>query len=398
MKKNMIRILSLAVCCLGGHTATWAADSPLEWKSDDGTASFKVGGVIRVQQRYESWKESQNRGFGKADFDVFRLDLKGTYDNFYLNSSFLLQDQEFTSIEKAYIGYKFNSNNSVEAGLVYKPFAIYPYPQNGWTYHIPFFLGYGNNIAPGLNWNYTDKDWDIKLGYYPEMLKTNMRYSPESGTYNDLKNTFPNQRAYQNEKRNQVNARFVKKFDTSVGKQEVGLSGAVSQLHNKVTDDDGKYYALGLHANTNMNRWNVQGSVIHYKYDAKNPDGVSNDVTLMGTNGLTPSYFIASEGTVSSFNVAYTLPVQDLWKLKAIKFYNDYSYFDKERSDWSASQLNTTGMMLIASPFLVWVDYTWGKNANFIGGSINSTGYTSASSQNSDKWLYRINLNFGFNF
>lgn len=59
--------------------------------------------------------------------------------------------------------------------------------------------------------------------------------------------------------------------------------------------------------------------------------------------------------------MAYTLPVQDLWKLKAIKFYNDYSYFDKERSDWSASQLNTTGMMLIASPFLVWVDYTWGK-------------------------------------
>lgn len=84
-------------------------------------------------------KKVKNRGFGKADFDVFRLDLKGTYDNFYLNSSFLLQDQEFTSIEKAYIGYKFNSNNSVEAGLVYKPFAIYPYPQNGWTYHIPFF-------------------------------------------------------------------------------------------------------------------------------------------------------------------------------------------------------------------------------------------------------------------
>lgn len=46
-----------------GHTATWAADSPLEWKSDDGTASFKVGGVIRVQQRYESWKESQKSRF-----------------------------------------------------------------------------------------------------------------------------------------------------------------------------------------------------------------------------------------------------------------------------------------------------------------------------------------------
>lgn len=259
---------------MGLSNTTWADGSPLEWKSDDGTASFKVGGVIRVQDRYESWAQSSNRGMGKLDFDVFRLDLKGTYDNFYLNSSFLLQDQEFTSIEKAYVGYKFNANNSLEAGFVYKPFAIYPYPQNGWTYHLPFFLGYGNNIAPGLNWNYTDKDWDIKFGYYPRMLETNMRYSPESGTYDDLKNTFPNQSAYQNEKRNQLNARIVKKFDTTVGQQEIGLSGAVSQLHNKVTDDDGKYYALGIHANTNVNRWNVQGSVIHYQYDAKNPEGL----------------------------------------------------------------------------------------------------------------------------
>jgi hypothetical protein len=69
------------------------------------------------------------------------------------------------------VGYNLDANNSIEAGLVYKPFTIYPYPQNGWTYHIPFFLGYGNNIAPGLNWNYHNKDWDVKLGYYPQMLE-----------------------------------------------------------------------------------------------------------------------------------------------------------------------------------------------------------------------------------
>jgi hypothetical protein len=85
-------------------------------------------------------------------------------------------------------------------------------------------------------------------------------------------------------------------------------------------------------------------------------------------------------------------------KLKAVKFYNDFSYLDKDRSDWSASQMNTTGMMFIASPFLVGTDYTWGKNSNIIGGSTNSTGYTSTISQNSDKWLYRVNLNFGFKF
>lgn len=47
---------------------------------------------------------------------------------------------------------------------------------------------------------------------------------------------------------------------------------------------------------------------------------------------------------------------------------------------------------------LVWADYTWGKNSNIIGGATNSTGYTSATSPNSDKWLYRINFNIGFTF
>nr|EKV9201014.1 hypothetical protein [Acinetobacter baumannii]EKW7944931.1 hypothetical protein [Acinetobacter baumannii]ELB0329940.1 hypothetical protein [Acinetobacter baumannii] len=56
------------------------------------------------------------------------------------------------------------------------------------------------------------------------------------------------------------------------------------------------------------------------------------------------------------------------------------------------------GMMFIASPFMVWADYTWGKNSNIIGGATNSTGYTSATSPNSDKWLYRINFNIGFTF
>ncbi|MEQ1451782.1 hypothetical protein [Acinetobacter seifertii] len=398
MKKTSLIMAFIAPFTLGVSVNAFAKDSLLEWKSDDGTESLKLGGVVRLNQRYEDW-EGPNRGFGKLYFDIFRVDLKGKFDDAYINASYLFQDQQKTSIEKAYVGYNLNANNSIEAGLVYKPFTIYPYPQNGWTYHIPFFLGYGNNIAPGLNWNYHDKDWDVKLGYYPQMLETNLRYSPESATYDDLTgNAFPSQKAYQNEKRNQVNTRIVRKLETDFGKQEFGVSGAIAQLHNKVTDKDGKYYAVGLHTENNYNRFNLQSSVIHYQYDAKNPDGVNNDMTLMGANGLTPAYFIASEGTIASLNLAYTLPVTNMGKLKSIKFYNDYSYLDKKRDDWAASQMNTTGMMFIASPFMVWADYTWGKNSNIIGGSTNSTGYTSATSPNSDKWLYRINFNIGFTF
>lgn len=400
MKKTLLGT-SILFIVASSSSLVHAKDDPLEWKSEDGANSFKVGGVLRLNHRYEQWEESKNRGAGKLDFDIFRLDFKGNYGDFYFNASPIIQDQEKTSIEKAYVGYKFDEKQSVEAGLVYKPFAIYPYPQNGWTYHLPFFLGYGNNIAPGVNWNFDNADWDIKLGYYPRMLDANLRYSPESGTYDDFDgNHLPFQSAYQNEKRNQFNARVVHKFNTeSFGKHEVGLSGSISELYNTTTKDNGKYHAVGIHTNSNYNRWNLQSSVIHYEYDAKNPEGVDNNRTLMGANGLTPSYFIASEGTVSSVNLAYTLPIKNMGKLKAIRFYNDYSYLDKAESGWNASQMNTTGMMFIVKPFMVWADYTWAKNANILGGAQNGTGLTSGQdSKYSDQWLYRVNLNLGFTF
>lgn len=399
MTKLIVKSLIVLTPVLWLSTITSAQAKVIELKSDDGTKELNVGGVVRFNQRYQSWGDDKySSGLGDPDFDIFRLDIDGKYDDFYLNSSYIFQDDEKTSIEKAYVGYNIDEQNSVEAGLVYKPFAIYPYPQNGWTYHLPFFLGYGNNIAPGVNLNHKSTDWDMKFGYYPEMLSESLRYSPESGAYSEFDNTFPSMSQYENEKKNQVNARVARKFETSVGKQEIGVSGAYSQLENGLTNEDGSYYAVGLHANNNFNQLNVQSSLIHYEYDAKNPDGVNDDVTLMGANGLTPAYFIPSEGTVGSLNLAYTIPMQDMGKLKAVKVYNDYSYLKKSRSDWSDSQMNTTGVMFIAPPFLVWLDHTYGKNSNIIGGATNSTGFTSATSENSNEWLSRVNLNVGFSF
>jgi len=96
------------------------------------------------------------------------------------------------------------------------------------------------------------------------MLETNLRYAPESATYDDLsENHLSFQAAHQNKKQNQLNTRVVRKFgNEQVGKSKVGLSGAVAQLHNKITDNDGSYYATGLHSISNNQRWNLQSSLI----------------------------------------------------------------------------------------------------------------------------------------
>lgn len=56
----------------------------------------------------------------------------------------------------------------------------------------------------------------------------------------------------------------------------------------------------------------------------KNPEGLNNDQILMQANGITPAYFVAAEGTIGSFNIGYTQPVQTKYfpNLKTVKFYN----------------------------------------------------------------------------
>ncbi len=72
MKKTSLIMAFIAPFTLGVSVNAFAKDSLLEWKSDDGTESLKLGGVVRLNQRYEDW-EGPNRGFVSSISDVFRV-------------------------------------------------------------------------------------------------------------------------------------------------------------------------------------------------------------------------------------------------------------------------------------------------------------------------------------
>jgi len=393
-----IQFISVIICGLCSVQAyADAQPSPFQWGTEDGSKQIQLGGFIRGNYRDENWQSPNN---GKVLFDNARVNIKGKYDQFYLDTSYAFQDDHKRSIERAYVGYKPNANNDFQAGIIYKPFAIYPFPEHAWTFQIPFFLGFADSVAPGISWRNYNQDYDLTFAYMPIMSGGSIRYAPEAGSADKLDNVLPSQQKYTNEKRNQLNVRYARKFDTEFGKQEFGVSGAYSQLHNRTTDKDGNYYAFGLHALNNYGKWDFQTSAIRYEYDAKNPEGVSNDQILMQSNGLTPAYFIASEGTIGMFNVGYTQPVTTKYfpNLKSVKFYNDYSILWKDKSGWDSSQMDTFGVQFNAMPFLIWVDGSVGKNVNSLGGAKNSTGYTSTSSDYSNDWKFRWNINIGYNF
>lgn len=370
----------------------------IAWRSDDGESSLDIGGALRTNYRDEHWDTTENNG--RFLFDTFRIDVQATYKNLYSDVGYWFQDDGKHSIDRGFVGYRLNSNSNLQLGAPFKPFGLEPYPQFGWSYHLPFFMGYGVSAGTGLKYSYKDQDWDLQLGYFPRMLPSDIRYSPEVGRYADLKgNAIPfTQSRQDNEKHNQINARVARTFVNDGWKTEIGASVAAAQLYNATTKDDGDYWAGGIHAIINAGAWTVSTQGIRYEYDPKNPAGVSNDSVLMGGNGLTPAYLIASKATIASLNVGYDIPTPKLGQLKKIKLYNDYSRMMKDKSGWDDSQMYTVGAQFLAMPIMAWVDLTWAKNANPYGGAENGTGFTNTHSVGSNQWYYRTNVNIGYYF
>lgn len=367
-------------------------------RSDDGQSSLDIGGALRMNYRDEDWDSTENNG--RALFDTFRLDVQATHKNLFSDVGYWFQDDGKRSIDRGFVGYRFNDTSSLQLGAPFKPFGLEPYPQFGWSYHIPFFLGYGVSAGTGAKYVYKDADWNIQAGYFPRMLTSDLRYSPEVGRYQDLKDNAiaAVQSRQDNEKRDQVNLRVVRNFAGDGWKTEVGASLAGSRLYNATTRDDGDYLAGGLHAVINAGNWTVTTQGIRYEFDPENPAGVSDNSILMGANGLTPAYLIAAEASVVSFNVAYDLPTPNMGMLKKLRFYNDYSRMFKEVSGWDDSQMYTAGVQFFAFPIMGWLDFTWGRNANPYGGAENGTGFTSTTSSRSNDWVMRTNLNLGYYF
>ena len=390
---------ALAAPAAGAPSAAPAKPFPhIGLRSDDGRSSLDIGGALRLNYRDEHWKTTENNG--RFLFDTFRLDVQATHEDFFSDLGYWFQDDGKRSIDRGFVGYRIDDTSSLQLGAPLKPFGLEPYPQFGWSFHIPFFLGYGVSAGAGAKYLYKDRDWSFQAGYFPRMLPSSIRYSPEVGRYADLDdNAIAAIHARQdNEKHDQLNLRVARTLAGEDWKAELGASLATARLYNATARDDGSYRAGGVHAVFNTGQWTVTTQGIRYLFDPKNPAGVRDDVILMGGNGLTPAYLIAARASVVSFNVGYDVPTPSLGLLKTLRFYNDYSRMFKDRRDWDDSQMFTAGVQFIAMPILGWLDFTWGRNANPFGGAESGTGFTSATSPRSNEWVFRTNLNLGYYF
>ncbi|QGH63834.1 hypothetical protein [Serratia proteamaculans] len=370
----------------------------LHWQNEGNNKNIDIGGALRANYRYEDWGSSNYRNPPHLRFDTFRIDASGNYNEGFFDSGFWFQDRRKYAIDRAYVGYHLSGNSDLQLGAPFKPFGLQPYPQFGWSYGIPFYLGFGVNNGLGAKYQFHDHGWALDAAYFPRMMPADVRYAPEVGNFDDLKNTnYGSQHLQANEKRDQVNLRLAREFHQGDWNNELGASLAISRLYNHDSGNNGTYWATGLHALVNHDPWHLSTQVIRYSYDAQGPEGANNSVILMGGNGLTPAYLIPAQATTASINLARDVEVP--WgPVKKLRFYNDYSVLWKDKDGGSDSKMNTLGVQVFALPVMVWVDLTWAQNANPWGGAENATGWTSTQSSGSNKWYFRTNLNIGYYF
>ncbi|MGO2570534.1 MAG: hypothetical protein ACTH9E_20025, partial [Serratia proteamaculans] len=218
----------------------------LHWQSTDNKKNIDIGGALRANYRYEDWGSSNYRHPPHLRFDAFRIDTSANYNDAFFDSGFWFQDHRKYAIDRAYVGYHLTGNSDLQLGAPFKPFGLQPYPQFGWSYGIPFYLGFGVNNGLGAKYQYHDNAWAFDAAYFPRMMPAGVRYAPEVGNYDDLKNTnYGSQHLQSNEKRDQVNLRLTREFHQGDWNNELGGSLAGSRLYNHATGDNGSFWAAG---------------------------------------------------------------------------------------------------------------------------------------------------------
>lgn len=348
---------------------------------------FRIGGAIRTNVFYKDWSESK-----RTDLDTIRVNLEYEWEEFIGSAEYryyYYQDSNRDThfIHHGWLGYKITETDQLHAGVHQVPFGIQPYASHNWFFQLPYYVGLEDDYDLGLKYIHRDENWSLQLAYYVEDEGQYFGRSNDSARYSyDL----VVEGIDQNEEKNQFNIRYTYTWTHAEDHStEAGISLQYGDVHNRITNDDGYHYAGALHINETWGRWNVMAEVMRYDYSLKNPVGIGDDYVLMGAYDF--PYQIASTANIYTVGVSYTLPLESAL-FDSITFYDDFSFMDKEKSNFLDSWQNVLGSSLSAGNFFIYFDIASGRNHPWLG-PVWTNGFSSGGD---DDWHTRFNINIGF--
>ncbi|RZT95975.1 hypothetical protein EV201_0604 [Ancylomarina subtilis] len=359
-----------------------------------------IGGALRFNYNYSSWKDAQKKRGGDLGYDVFRLNAKAQYKGLKVNAEYRFYSEDFggAMLKQGWIAYDFNKNDELHFGLTQVPFGITKYNSNSWFFSLNYYVGLEDDHDMGFKFTHQGEKWDYSLAFFKnaEELRfgnksdvSNSRYSYDVSSI-DL--TGDGQSNIRNKEVNQLNGNLSYKIENSKAKHRLGVSAQYGGLYNLDTEEMGNHYALAAYYELQAGQFGVKAQVANYKYSAKNLDSEPENVIAMTAYGA--PYLVASEANLYTLGLSYTIPLK--WgPVSNVVIYNDFGYMDKAESNFESSIMNVTGAMFTAGNIYTYFDLAAGKNQPWLGSEWTNA---LASGTLDAKWEMRFNINVGYYF
>jgi hypothetical protein len=361
-----------------------------------------VGGALRYNYVYRSYRDADADELGQLLFDTFRVNTDVGYGPISLEAEYRFYSG-YHMLKTGWVGVQASDEVLVRAGVHQVPFGITTYASNSWFFQLPYYVGLEDDHDAGLKATYTRGPLTVAGAFYKQAdgpftgsSLASARYSydvvPSRAGALDY-GSAPVEEARSNREVNQGNLKAVYTLTGDAASAEIGASGQFGGLYNDETGRMGSHWAAAGHANLTAGPLNAKLQLIRYEHDPENPAGQDSDFIVFGAYDF--PYKVAANGTFYSAALNYSVPLDGAGLISSVNVYNDISYLDKDPAGYTDSVQNITGVSVGAGPVFTYVDLVVAKNHPF---SIVGEDFAAALAEGSDEWHTRFNVNLGVYF
>ncbi|KIO45673.1 hypothetical protein BA92_04210 [Sanguibacteroides justesenii] len=348
---------------------------------------FKLGGALRFNYNFSDWNRGHRDRGGDFGFDVLRFTLAGSYKNILLDADYRFYSKDYGGpmLKYGWIGYRFNSKNQIQAGVTGVPFGIQPIGSHNFFLQITYYVGLEDDSDMGIKFVHKGEKWDYAIAFFKNADE--LLFGSDSEVTDDR---YGYDVAGRNKEINQFNLQAFYKWGTYT-LNKFGGSAEFGQLYNLDTRNNGTHYALALHYELYWKNLSLKTQLTTYAMYPKNKEGEERNVITMTAYGA--PYLVAAKANIYTVGAGYTFNI-DSKLIEKIQVYNDFGCLQKWDKLLKNSYQNVTGLLVVAGPVWLYVDYALGKNHAWLGPDWNGFGPGGAS----ESWHARFNMNIGYYF
>ena len=129
---------------------------------------LKIGGALRFNYNLSSWKEGQKDRGGDFGYDMFRVNVNGSYHGIYVDAEYRLYSRSFGGgfLKQGWLGYRFNEKEEIQVGLAQIPFGIQQYNSHNWFFNLTYYFGLEDDHDMGVKYVHIDDKFEYNLAFF----------------------------------------------------------------------------------------------------------------------------------------------------------------------------------------------------------------------------------------